>query len=82
VRVDSKLNIDKTNSNSEIASHWLPIAAALTIMDPNQPKPLMKLPISTENHSLQFHTNVLIDLAATLNFVSQDFLRRNNGLGK
>ena len=40
--VDSSLNIDKTNSKSEIASHWLQTVVALTIMDPNQPEPHMK----------------------------------------
>jgi hypothetical protein len=80
--VDSPLHINKTNSKSEIDSHWLTTAAALTIMDPNQPKPLMKLPISIEQDSLQFHTNVLIDSATTLNFVSRNFLTRNNLLGK
>jgi hypothetical protein len=42
----------------------------------------MKLPISIEHDSLQFHTSVLIDSATTLNFVSEDFLTRNNLLGK
>ncbi len=51
-------------------------------MDPNQPGPLMKLSISIEQEYLQFHTNVLIDSTATLHFVSQDFLTRNNLLGK
>jgi hypothetical protein len=51
-------------------------------MDPNQPEPLMKLPISIEQDSLQFHTNVLMDSASSLNFASQDFLTRNNFLGK
>jgi hypothetical protein len=59
--VNSSLNLDKTNSKSEVASHWLSTAVALTIMDPNQPEPLMKLPISIEPDSLQFHMNVLID---------------------
>jgi hypothetical protein len=74
--------MDETNSKSDIASQWLPTAVALTIMDPNQPEPLMKLPISIEYDYLQFHTNVLIDSAATLNFVSRIFLTRNNLLGK
>jgi hypothetical protein len=47
-------------------------------MDPNQPKPLMKLPIYIEQDSIQYHTNVLIDSTTTLDFVSQDFLTRNN----
>ena len=59
--VDSTLNINKTIRKSEIASHWLPTAVALTIMDPNQLEPLMKLRISIEQDSLQVHTNVLID---------------------
>ncbi len=37
------LTVDNANSKSEIASHWLPKAAPLTIMDPNKPEPLMKL---------------------------------------
>ena len=80
--LDSSLNMRKTNSKSEIASHWLLTTATLTIMDPNKPEPLMKLPISLEHDSLQFVMNVIIDSAATLNFASQDFLTRNNLLGK
>jgi hypothetical protein len=53
--------MDKTNSKSEIAFQWLPTTVALTNMDPNQPEPLMKLPIFIEQDSLQFHSNVLID---------------------
>ena len=48
----------------------------------NQPEPLMKLPISVEQDSMQFHTSVLIDSTTTLNFASQDFLTRNNFLGR
>ena len=51
-------------------------------MDPNQPEPLIKLPISIEQESLQLHTKVLIDSTATLNFVSQEFLTRNDLLRK
>ena len=51
-------------------------------MDPNQPEPLLKITIFIEQNSLQFYTNVLIDSTTTLNFVSQDFLTRNNLLGK
>jgi hypothetical protein len=80
--VASALNVGNANSKSDIASHWSPIAATLTIMDPNQPKPLIKLPHSIEQESMQYHTSVLIDLATTLNFVSQDFLTRNNLLEK
>ena len=35
--VVSFLNVGDANSKSDIASHWLPTAASLTIMDPNQP---------------------------------------------
>jgi hypothetical protein len=42
-------------------------------MDPNEPEPLMKLPISIEYGSLRYDTSVLIDSTATLNFVSQEF---------
>ena len=75
--VDLSLIMNEANSKSNIASQWFPTTVALTIMDPDQPEPLMKLPISIEQDSLQFHTNVLIDSAATLNFASQDFLTRN-----
>ncbi len=51
-------------------------------MDPNQPKPLMKLPISIRQDSSLYRTSVLIDSAESLNFVSQVFLTRNNILGK
>jgi hypothetical protein len=37
-------DIDNTNSRSYSVAHWLPTSAELTIMDPNQPKLLMKLP--------------------------------------
>jgi len=74
--------IDNTNSKSDIVAHWLPTTAVLTIMDPNQPEPLMKLPISIEQDSMPYHTTVLIDSTTTLNFVSQNFLTRNNLLGK
>jgi hypothetical protein len=66
--VDLTLTMDETNNKSNIAFKWLPTTAALTIMDPNQPRPLIKLPISIEQESLQFRTNVLIDTEATLNF--------------
>ena len=46
-------------------------------MDPNEPQPLMKLQFSIEYDSLRYDTNVLIDSATTLNFVSQEFLIRN-----
>ncbi len=80
--VDSPLNSSNTNSKTDIASHWLPIAAAFTIVDPYQPKPFMKLPISIEQDILQFHTSALIDSTTTWNFVSEDLLTRNNFLGK
>jgi hypothetical protein len=51
-------------------------------MNPKQPKPLMKLPISIEQDSMQYHTTVLFDSATILNFVSQDFLTRSNLLSK
>jgi hypothetical protein len=40
-------------------------------MDPNEPEPIMKLPISIEYDSLSYDISVLIDSAATLNFASQ-----------
>ena len=45
--------IDNTNSKSDIVAHWLPTSSVLTIMDSNnQPKPLMKLPISIKQDSI------------------------------
>ena len=46
--VSSPVDITNNTNQSYIASHWLPSAAVLTIMDPNEPEPLMKLPISIE----------------------------------
>ena len=46
--VASSLDVGKANSESEIASQWLPTSVTLTIIDPNQPEPLMKFPISIE----------------------------------
>jgi hypothetical protein len=57
----SSLDVDKANIKSEVASQWLPKVVALTIMDSNYPEPLMKLPISIEQNSLQSQTRVLID---------------------
>jgi len=42
----------------------------------------MKLPIYMEKDSLLYNISVLIDSSTTLNFVSQDFLIRNNLLEK
>ena len=51
-------DIDNTNNISDITAHWLPTTAALTITDPNQPEPHMKLPIYIEQNSMQYHTTV------------------------
>jgi hypothetical protein len=70
--------MNTTNSKYNMASLWLPTTVALTIMDPNQPGPLMKLPISIDQLSLQCHTSVLIDLETTLNFMIEEIFTRNN----
>ena len=57
----SSLDVGKANSKSEIDSQWLPTAALVTIMDPNQPEPHVKLPISIRHDSSQYHTSMLID---------------------
>jgi hypothetical protein len=75
-------DVSNANSKSDIDSHWLPTAASLPIMDPNQPEPLIKLPIRIEPDSLQYHTSMLIDSTTNLNFRSHNFLIRNNILGK
>ena len=62
--------------------HLSTAAATLTMMDPHQPEPLIKLTNSIRQNSLQCHASVLIYSAAALNFVSQDFVTRNNFLGK
>ncbi len=46
--VDSPVNMNNINSKTGIASHWLSTVDAFTIMGPNQPEPLLKLPISIE----------------------------------
>jgi len=79
--VSSPMNITNRSNQSVIASHWLPPADALTIMEPNEPEPLMKLPIDIEYYSLRYDTGVLIDTSATLNFVSREFLVRNGLVG-
>jgi len=84
------LDVGNTTKKTEIAPHLFiylfihrpPTDAILTIIDPNQPKPQIKLPISIRQDSLQYHTSVLIDSPTTLNFVSKDFLTRNSLLGK
>jgi len=80
--VSSAIDITNSTNESDIASQWLPSAAVLTIMDPNEPEPLMKLPIFIEYDSLRYDTSVLIDSATTLNFVSKEFLIRNGFVGK
>jgi hypothetical protein len=81
--VNSPLDIPNNTKESNIASHRLPSAAILTIVDPNEPEPLMKLSISIEYDSLRYDISVLlIDSAATLNFVSQEFLIKNGLVGK
>ena len=70
-------NVDNANSKSDIASHILPTAATLTIIDPNQREPPIKLPICIEQDSMQCRTSVLIDSASTLNFLSRELLTRN-----
>jgi len=49
--VSSPIHITSSTNQSYIALHWLPSAAVLTIMDPNEPEPLIKLPISIEYDS-------------------------------
>jgi len=75
------VDVGNATNKSEIGSHLLHTAAILIKVDPNQPKALIKLPISIRRDSLQYHTSALIDLATTLNFVSQNFLTRNDLLG-
>ena len=42
----------------------------------------MKLTISVEQDSMQYHTVVLVYSASTLNLMSQDFFTNNNLLAK
>ena len=39
----SSIDIDNTTTHTKMAYHRLLTAATLTIMDPDEPKPLMKL---------------------------------------
>ena len=48
----SSMDMDTTTAQTEMAGHLLPTAATLTIMDSNQPEPLMKIPISIRKNSL------------------------------
>ena len=57
----------------EAATKWLPTAAAYTILDPNHPEALMKIPVTFNG----LETEALVDNAATLIFVSGDFVARN-----
>ena len=51
-------------------------------MDPNEPKPVIKLPISIEYDSFRHDTSMLTDsTTATLHFVSQDFWVQNGLMG-
>ncbi len=59
--VSPSIDITNSTNQSNIASHWIPSASVLTIMDPNEPEPLMKLPTSIEYDSLRYDTGVLID---------------------
>ena len=70
--VISTVEVSNNTNQSDIVSQWLPPATVLTIMDPNEPEPLMKLPISIEYGSIRYDTSVLIDSAASLNFVSRE----------
>ena len=54
----SSLEVSNDNNKSDIVFQWLLTAATLTIMDPNQPKPLIKLPIYIEHDLLQYHISV------------------------
>ena len=56
------------------ANKYLPHAAAYTILDPDCPESLMKLPVSIEGND----TEALVDSAATLNFVSGKFADQHN----
>ncbi len=67
------LNVGDASSKTDVASQWLPTTTKLTIMDTNQHDPLMKLPISIEHDSLQYHTNVSINSTTTLHFASEHF---------
>ena len=61
------------NIARDAANKYLPTAAAYVIMDPDHPEPLMRVPITINDH----HTDALIDNAATLNFVSKSFIEKH-----
>jgi len=58
--VSSPVDVTNSTNQSDIASHWSPSATVLTIMDTNEPGPLMKSPISIEYDSLSYDTSVLL----------------------
>jgi len=56
------------------ADKYLPLAAAYTILDPDCPESLMKLPVTIDG----IDTEALVDSAATLNFISGNFADQHN----
>ena len=71
---ETEVIVEENREFSEAADRWLPKAAAYTIMDPDKPEPLMRLPISFAGCD----TDALVDNAATLNFVSGEFVDRHD----
>ena len=62
------------NIARDAASKYLPTAAAYVIMDLDHPEPLMRVPITVNDH----HTDALIENVATLNCVSKTFLEEHD----
>ena len=54
----------------DVANKYLPVAAAYSILHPDIPVPLMRVPVVINHHDV----DALIDTAATLNFVSKSFI--------
>ena len=60
MRLRHTFDVGNANNKSDIAP-----VVAFTIMGPNQLEPLIKLPISIEQDSMQYQTSVLIDSIST-----------------
>jgi hypothetical protein len=78
---NSKPSIVETESELrtaiEAANEYLPEAAALTIMNPYEAAALMRFTASVSHNGVTSQADALIDTAASLNFVSKDFVISN-----
>ena len=65
---------DSDNVARKAAAEYLPTSVAYVIMNPDHPEPLMPIPIQLNN----IEVTALVDNAATLNFISKEFVESND----